>query len=335
MPESDAPPRKVVIGSLMYAMWGEYPGLENRLGTLGAFVDEMASEADAEYPGSGLDLAVLPEAAANGESGGRVAEVSLPLDGAVLETMGAKAREHQTYLVVPMYLTEDGEAGRYANAAVLLDRAGEVAGIYRKVHPVAGRENGLLEGGVAPGDGFPVFPCDFGNLGMQICFDINFSIGWEALAANGAEIVAWPTQSPQTVLPSARALQHRIHIVSSTWRNNATVFEPTGMVAGQIREPEHILVKQIDLSYMLLPWQPGLRNGQAMAEEYGDRVGYHYSEAEDGGIFWSNDPGMPIGRMVREMDLETVDELLARNERARSSRLETVAPDRGVRRDGA
>ncbi len=26
MPEQDAPPRKVVVGTLMYSMWGEYPG---------------------------------------------------------------------------------------------------------------------------------------------------------------------------------------------------------------------------------------------------------------------------------------------------------------------
>ena len=309
----DAPPRKVVVGTLMFAMWGEYRGLESRLETLGDFIDEMVQKADAQYPGARLDLAVLPEVAVTGESGGSVSDVSLPLDGQVLETMGAKAREHRTYVLVPLYLTEGKEKGRYTNAAVLLDRQGEVAGIYRKVHPVAAREKDVMEGGVTPGEDFPVFPCDFGVLGLQICFDINFDDGWATLAEKGAEIVAWTTQSPQTVLPSARAHHHGYYIVSSTWRNNATLFEPTGMIAGQIVEPEHVMVKQIDLTYALLPWQPALRNGKAMEERYGERVGYHYSEAEDGGIFWSNDPEMPIGRMIRDMGLETVDEVLERN----------------------
>ena len=313
MANNEAPPRKVVVGTLMYAMWTEYPGPENRLKELGAFIDEMARRADDLYPGAGLDLAVLPEVAVTGEAKGSVAEVSLSLDGPVLEMMGAKAREHRTYVVVPLYLVEDRAAGRYTNAAVLLDRDGRVAGIYRKVHPVASKASGVMEGGVAPGSDFPVFPCDFGVLGIQICFDINFEDGWEALARKGAEIVAWTTQSPQTVLPSARALEYGYYIVSSTWRNNATIFEPTGMIAGQIREPEHVMVKQIDLTYMLLPWQPALRNGKAMTERYGDRVGYYYSEAEDGGIFWSNESKIPIVRMIREMGLETVDEVLTRN----------------------
>ena len=85
------------------------------------------------------------------------------------------------------------------------------------------------------------------------------------------------------------------------------------MVAGQIREPEHILVKQIDLTHVLLPWQPALRNGRALSEKYGDKVGFHYSESEDGGIFWSNDPKLPIAQVVREMGLENVDEVLERN----------------------
>jgi len=313
MASQDAPPRKVVVGTLMYAMWTEYPGLENRLKALGAFIDEMARRADEWYPGAGLDLAVLPEVAVTGEAKGTVAEVSFPLDGPVLEMMGAKAREHRTYVVAPLYLVEDRAAGRYTNAAVLLDRNGEVAGVYRKVHPVASKASGVMEGGVTPGNDFPTFPCDFGVLGIQICFDINFEDGWEALARKGAEIVAWTTQSPQTALPSARAQEYGYYIVSSTWRNNATIFEPTGMIADQIREPEHVMVKQIDLTYRLLPWQPALRNGMAMTETYGDKVGYHYSEAEDGGIFWSNEPKIPIDRMIREMGLETVDEALARN----------------------
>ena len=43
--KGNSPPRKVVIGTSMYAMWGEHPGLENRLRALAALVDGMAIEA--------------------------------------------------------------------------------------------------------------------------------------------------------------------------------------------------------------------------------------------------------------------------------------------------
>jgi predicted amidohydrolase len=313
MANSNAPPRKVVVGTAMYAMWGEYPGVEQRLEALGQIIDEMAHKAAERYPGSKLDLAVLPEDAVCGGRNGSAAERSVPFEGPVLEKMAAKARQHGTYLVVPLFMIENREQGLYTNAAVLMDRAGKIAGVYRKVHPVAAKAAAVLEDGVAPGKEFPVFQCDFGRLGIQICFDMEFEDGWKALAGKGAEIVVWPSQSPQTVQPAAHALRHRYYLVSSTWRNNASIFEPTGMIAAQIFPPERVLVQQIDLSYMLLPWQPELRNGAAMREKYGDRVGYHYSEAEDRGLFWSNDPQLPIARMVREMGLERLDETLDRN----------------------
>jgi hypothetical protein len=45
----------------------------------------------------------------------------------------------------------------------------------------------------------------------------------------------WTTQSPQTTHPAARAMQHRYYIVSCNWRNNSTIFEPTGKIVAQIR----------------------------------------------------------------------------------------------------
>ena len=287
-----------------------WPGLEGRLDELPALIAGMAQRAAERYD-AGPDLAVLPEVAVNGGLNGDAATVSFPLGGAVRERMGEVARRHRCYVVVPMFLAE--EDGGYSNACVLLDRQGEQVGIYRKVFPVSAYGAAVLEGGVTPGTEFPVFDCDFGRLGMQICFDGSFAAGWAALAEAGAELVAWPTMSPQTVRPASYAAAHRYYVVSSTWRNNATLFEPNGMVAAQIREPESLLVHRVDLSYAILGWQPPLRNGAAFTEAYGDAAGFHYSEAEDNGVFWSNDPEHPIDDMVAELGLETVDEVLERN----------------------
>jgi hypothetical protein len=81
---------------------------------------------------------------------------------------------------------------------------------------------------------------------------------------------------------------------SSTWRSNATVFEPTGKIAAQVLPPGRTLVHEMDLSYAILPWHPNLKKGAAMRARYGDKVGFHYYEDEDCGIFWSNDPNLPV-----------------------------------------
>jgi predicted amidohydrolase len=300
---------------MMYPMYGDYPGLDSRLEALAGFVDRMAAEADRKYH-VGLDLAVLPESAVTGEPRGKPATHALPLQGKVVDAMGAAARKNHTYMVVPMGLAEDPEHGVYTNAGVLLDREGKVAGIYRKVHLDAGQPGDQpqsLEGGLTPGRDFPVFDCDFGKVGIQICMDVFFDDGWEALARKGAEIVAFPSQTPQTIRPRRLALQNGYFIVSSTWKNNASVFDPTGDLIAQTTEPSSALVEQIDLSYALLPWQPRLENGKLFTDTYGDKAGYRYSDAEDGGIFWSNDPSIPIMRMVRDLHLELLSENVERN----------------------
>lgn len=312
---ADRPPRKVVVGTVIFGPYGPYPGLEERVKELTGLVDAMASRASESYPGRGLDLAILPESAVTPTTGPAAAR-AMPLEGPVRDAFSTLARRHGTYLVVPLDLAERGPEGTfYSNAAVLFDRAGDVAGIYRKAHPVAVVGTDELEGGITPGREFPVFDCDFGRLGIQICWDIQFDDGWDALARGGAEIVAWPSASPATARPASRAARHRTYIVSSTWREDATVFEPTGLIGAQVERSGAVLVHQLDLSFAVLGWSAHLRNGAALTERYGEAAGYHYEPREDLGLFWSNDPRTPIGAMVRSLGLEELDAQVERNRR--------------------
>ncbi|MFC1509566.1 carbon-nitrogen hydrolase family protein [Candidatus Omnitrophota bacterium] len=316
------PPRKVVIGTAIHGYYGvKYPGLDQRLTEVEGLIDEVARECGRKYPDDGLDLVVLPEEIITIGKGRTAKTRSVRLEGPVLDRMGGKARQYNTYIIVPLDLAEAD--GTSANAAVLLDRKGEVAGIYRKVHLVASPGLKDLEGGHTPGKTFPVFECDFGRIAIQICFDLSFPDGWKALAEKGAEIVAVPTMSPQTSRPSAYALQGRYYVVTSNHRNNATVFNPAGRIDAQIVDGDNdvsvgglkltqnsVLVHRIDLSYAIVPWSGTLGDGQKFTKKYGDRVGYTYYRDEDFGIFWSNDPDIPISRMVKELELWEFEEYL-------------------------
>jgi len=301
---ADRPPRKVIVGTVIqYYGGGKYPGVEARLAELVKIIDRVAEQSRKQY-GRGPDLVVLPELIVT-----REAPSPLPFEGSVRKTFAETAVRHHSYIVVPMALLEDGKD---FNAAVLVDRRGDVAGIYRKLHLAVVTGSDSMEGGRTPGKEVPVFECDFGKVGVQICFDMEFDHGWDELARKGAELVVWPSASPQTARPASRALQHGYYIVSSTPRHNASVFEPTGRIAAQVKEPGHILVTELDLSYAILPWSPQLRNGATLAEKYGDKVGFHYYEEEDHGIFWSNDPKIPIGQMTRSVGLPDAQSELSR-----------------------
>jgi predicted amidohydrolase len=299
----ETPPRKVVVGSLMYAMYSGFPGVEKRCQELSDFIDQMAKTAKEKY-GTGLDIVALPEGAVNGGMEGSAKEISQPLEGTVLGILGAAAKRNKTYVVVPLFWNEDAAKTKLYNILALVDREGKVAGIYRKVHPVDPADRGELEGGILPGNDFPVFKTDFGTVGLQICFDMSYDDGWAALARKGAELVIWSTQSPQILAPQFRCRTHHYYLLSSTWRNNISLVDPTGHVIAQSTTRPGVLVEQIDLAYVLLDWQGKLNNGKAFTDKYGKAAGFRYSEAEDGGIFWSNDPNTPVMRMVRDLGME-------------------------------
>jgi predicted amidohydrolase len=308
---SDQLPRKVIVATVVQGFWGRYPGLDIRLAQLAGIIDRMNEQSEKKY-GRHLDLAVLPETAVTSGAGTDEAAGALPFEGKVKETFVERAREHHCYIVVPMRLLEDKEKKLWSNAALVVDREGEVAGIYRKVHVAVETGNDSMEDGTTPGKEVPVFDCDFGRLGVQICFDMEHDYGWKELMRKGADLVAWPTASPQTAHPALRAMQHRYYIVSSPWRNNASIFEPTGKIISQIMPPRQILVQELDLSYAILPWSSKLQNGEALRKEYAKKVGFRYYEEEDCGIFWSNDPHLTIGQMVHSLGLAEAQEELDR-----------------------
>lgn len=294
---ADVPHRKIRLATIRSAISGS---LDERLATVERLMRRI--------PDGSLDLVVFPEMTlATGNTGDlrqRAVELSAEF--------GACARNRQTYVVLPMLLKEGDHV---SNAAVLFDRVGQVAGIYRKVHPVA-EADGSLEHGVTPGGAFPVFECDFGKVGLLICWDMAYDDGWETLASNGAEIVALSSASPQTVRPAMHALRHRYYVVTSTPRDNATVFGPIGVPVAQLTQGE-VLVQEIDLAYACLHWSRQLESGRALTRRFGERVGFQYSEREDSGVFWSNDPTTTIGNMIRQCGLEEMPDHMARSLRLR------------------
>lgn len=123
----------------------------------------------ARAAGVGTDLLVLPEMAVTGyvfPDRAAVAAVAESPTGPTSEALGAVARERGTWLVAG-FPERDGD--RLYNSAMVLDREGRLAFVYRKTL--------LYEVDVPwaePGDsGYATFDTGAGTFGVGICMDLN------------------------------------------------------------------------------------------------------------------------------------------------------------------
>src|SRR5262249_14956245 len=135
---------------------------------------------------------------------------------------GELAKKHNCY-IVPGLLERDGRL--VYNVAVLLGPDGKMIGKYRK----ASLPRGEIEGGITPGDEFPVFPTRFGKVGMMVCYDGFFPEVARQLALNGAEVIAFPVAGCNPALVSARACENHVFIVSSTYTDISLKWMITGI----------------------------------------------------------------------------------------------------------
>jgi nitrilase len=104
------------------------------------------------------------------------------IPGSSTEMVAEKARELGSYVWLPMFEKLDG---KMFNSVALIDRGGEVAGVYRKVH-ATGRE---IEDGVQPGEEVPVWETDRGRVGCAVCFDLKYPEVGLRLSRGKAQVV--------------------------------------------------------------------------------------------------------------------------------------------------
>jgi beta-ureidopropionase len=261
---------------------------------------------------AGVDLVCLPEAftARNVPVRG-AAEVAEPLPGPTTERFAALARKHRCYVVCPLYSRHDGLLW---NSAVLLDREGAIAAVYDKACPAADQAG--FEGGVTPGAPARCLRLDFGTIGVQICFDLEFGAGWAGLAAEGARLVVWPAAHDGGLRVRARALEHGFHVVTAVRDGAARAIDPCGGVVAETSPQERFRVARLNLDYAVAyaPGEGGVR--ARVRERYGDRVEVTWHPGEARLLVASLDGGPPAEAVARELGLEAPAAARARHEAA-------------------
>lgn len=225
------------------------------------------------------------------------------IPGPSTEWLGALAKELNIVLVGSLF--ERRAPGLYHNTAVILERDGNLAGKYRKMH--IPDDPGYYEKFYfTPGDlGFTPITTSVGKLGLLVCWDQWYPEAARLMALAGADLLLYPTAIGANPADAAdeRARQRdawitiqRSHAVANglpVLVANRTGFEPdpTGQTAGAqfwgssfVVGPQgeflaqagtdqaEVLVVDVDLarSENVRRWWPFLRDRRI--EAYGDLV---------------------------------------------------------------
>ncbi len=148
------------------------------------------------------DFLILPELFLTGYNiGDQAWSLAEPVDGPSLNTAAKIAQACQLTILLGYSEVSDGQ---FYNSAALINAAGQLVANYRKIHLYGPEERRLF----VPGDQWLLHPVAGVNVGVLICYDVEFPEAVRTLAQQGAELIAVPTalSTPSPEVPTALAV---------------------------------------------------------------------------------------------------------------------------------
>ena len=235
-----------------------------------------------------------------------------PLDGPTVNAMSRKAKQHNLYVVCPLGTIENGN--KY-NSSVLIDRNGEIVGVYHKNFPT----HAELDIGIIPGIEAPAFQTDFGRVGLSICFDINY---WEVgseLCKNGSELVIWSSMWPGERMLTKWAIEFGFYI-GSTYARQSTFVDIAGREMltsnrniSDATGKSPVSSLDLDLNRRLLHHDNNIERLQELYKKYGATAAYcEWLPQECLIVFGSQIPDISSDELIEEFKIETMRSYLAR-----------------------
>ena len=224
-----------------------------------------------------------------------VFDLAETIPGPSTEALGALAKELGIVIVGSLF--EKRTAGLYHNTAVVLEKDGTLAGIYRKMH--IPDDPGFYEKFYfTPGDadfndgrsGFTPIETSVGKLGLLVCWDQWYPEAARLMALAGADLLLYPT---------------------------AIGWDPADEPAEQQR--------QLD-AWITIQRAHGVANGLPVL--VANRTGFEQSPADDSGIqFWGNSFVCgPQGEYLAQADSDSEQILIAEVNLQRSESVRRIWP---------
>ena len=233
------------------------------------------------------------------------AHKSEPVPGPTIDAAAKRAKQHRCYVVCPLATHRDS---RHFNSAVIIDRSGQIAGIYDKACPVISSPDFTdVEDGITPGNpDVPVFDLDIGRIGIQICFDVGFPENWDLLQKNGARLILWPSAYDGGFPLWAFAYLHHYYVISSVRSGQSRIIDPCGEILLETGKSKQVIFRDLNLDFIVSHVDFNRSIPDKIKAKYGDRVEVRRSNPGcNHFIVEPMDPGITCKQLQEELGFES------------------------------
>lgn len=223
-----------------------------------------------------------------------------PFFAVALEEFSCVAREIGSYIVYNWYEPHEEDPEKRYNTTVMLNKQGEIAGKYRKMHAVYEEcENRR----VVPGSDVCVVDTEFGRIGLATCFDIGWRDLWDDLEKAGAQAVIWASAYDGGNLLESYAAIHMYWVISSVRTYHARIIDPLGRTVAESARWDHCAIADIDLQTEVFHIDRQYKRIDEVRRKLGDKVEIHTLSEANVFTISSKDPAWPISRIKQEFGL--------------------------------
>jgi len=237
----------------------------------------------------------------------------LQISKKVMEQFAEFSKQNNCYTICPVYTSSDG---KIYNSAVVFNREGKKIGRYNKIHET---EEEIFKG-ITPGSLLqPVIQTDFGPIGIQICFDIQWDDGWKMLREQGAKIIFWPSAFAGGKMVNTKAWQHKCVVASSTSGYTSKLCDISGETIAQTGIwNKNLFCAPVNMEKVFLHTWPYVSRFKDIQNKYGRNVRITNFHEEEWSIIESLSPDIFVKDILKEFDLRTHEEHIKSAERVQT-----------------
>ena len=259
------------------------------------------------------DLVVLPETIC------RTFDEEVP-GGPTCQLLAGLAREHGCYVTVPVHQKEACTGAVY-NVLGLLDRQGELAGVYRKYIPVYPE----FDHGTRPGPGAHLIDTDFGPVGGVICFDLNFGELRARYKQLKPRLLLFSSMYHGGLVQNFWALDVQAFFAGSVYRGTpCSIIDPQGTTLAESNNYLPWASARINLDYEMVHLDRNQARYDEIHRKYGDAVRIVTTGQVGTSVLYSEAEERTAADIVEEFELIRLDDYFDWSRKLRAEHLEKV-----------